>query len=378
MERQPGVTQWTALVGRTRERAALDALITAANPADRILVLRGEAGMGKSVLLDWAAERAAGAGVRVLRAVGVESESDLAFATLHQLLYPLLDRADSLAPAQRDALNQAFGVLEGRVPERFAISTAALALLQAVSREQRLLIVTDDVQWIDKSSALVLSFVLRRMGELPIAFLAATRGGWLSPLDLSAVRALEIPALEGGEAEQLLTAAHPGLAAEAARRILAEADGNPLALVELPRHLNRRQRSGREPLPPSLAMGEQLEHAFAGRLRSLPEVTRYSLLLAALGGRGPGGLRTIRAAAMKSWPGWTEDALDFADGSGLVRLDLHREEIVFRHPLVRSALVNMAPLVLLRGAHRALADALGDEPERQAWHLADAATGPDE
>ncbi|MEY9934099.1 DNA-binding CsgD family transcriptional regulator [Catenulispora sp. GP43] len=367
----------TALIGRLREQSVLDDLV-AAETNGRALMVTGGPGMGKSALLDWTADRAAALGRRVLRVVGSESESELAFATLHQILYPLLDRTDRLPAPQRDALQRALGLTDGPAPDRFVISAGTLALLQTVSVEQPVLVVADDTQWIDMSSAQVLAFVARRLAGLPVGLLAAARSGSPGPLDHASFRVLPLGPLGRDEAAQLLEASHPGLAEEPVRRILQEADGNPLALIELPVQLSDRQREGTAVLPAVLTLGTNLDRTFAGRLRTLSDATRYTLLLAALGGQGPGGLRKVRAAALKSWPGWTEAVLDGIAGSDLVGIDRHREEVVFSHPLVRSALVRAMPAAVVRSAHSALAQVADQDPERKAWHLASAVTGPDE
>ncbi|MEU6263278.1 LuxR family transcriptional regulator [Saccharopolyspora shandongensis] len=367
----------TAMIGRAAEVALLGSALRGVRETGAALLLRGDPGVGKSALLDWAEEYARQAGFRVLRAVGVETESELAFAALHQVLYPLLDRVESLPAVQQAALNRAFGADENAAPDRCALSSAALALVSQAAETQPVLLVVDDEQWIDASSAQVLDFIQRRVCALPVVFLAAVRVGWRNALDLAGIRTVEVAPLTPPESAALLARAHPDLGPAAVQRILAEAAGNPLALVEMPARLNQRQQRGIDPLPSSLPLGERLEAIFAGRLGSLPEVTRSGLLLAALAGGGAGGLRTVRAAA-QGREDWDEQSLQVAESSGLITVDPEREEIVFRHPLVRSALVRMTPPTVRRAAHRALAEVLAEDPMRRAWHLADAADGPDE
>jgi len=377
--RHPGMgrTGPVALVGRSAELAVLGSAIGQAHGAGTALLLRGEPGAGKTALLDWAAGRAAQAGLRVLRATGVEQESELAFATLHQILCPLLDRIDELPPAQQRMLNRAFGVVDDGAPDRFAISVAALALLEHAARTQPLLVIADDVQWVDASSAQVLGFIQRRIAAFPVVVLTAARNGWSNPVDSAGIDVLDVVPLSVQDAAALLASAHPSLAAQTARSVLGEAMGNPLALVELPAQLTWRQQRGADPLPSSLPLGERLEEGFAGRIRILPEPFRNTMLLAALTEQAPGGLRKVREAA-RAWHGWDEEALDAGQTGGLITLDAGSEKIVFRHPLVRSALVRMAPLVVRRAAHQALAEVLAADPVRRAWHLAEAADGPDE
>ncbi|MGW1157930.1 AAA family ATPase [Streptomyces sp. NPDC002519] len=362
-------------MGRAEELVLLASVLSGVRESGAALLLRGDAGVGKTALLQWAEDYAREAGTRVIRAEGAEQESELAFATLHQALYPLLDHMERLPPAQQAALNRAFGALDDEAPDRFAISAAALALLRFASRPHPLLVIVDDTHWIDASSAQVLGFVQRRIAALPVVLLTAARVGWGKPMDLTGVQAVDVAPLPPLEAAALLAREHPHLAIPTAERLLAEAAGNPLALVELPTRLDERQQRGIAPLPSALPLSDRLEDVFAGRVRALPEPARYGLLLAALAGSGAGGLRTVRAAA-QGWEGWSEQALQAAVGSGLVSIDFTREAIAFRHPLVRSAVVHVTPPVVRRAGHRALAEVLADQPERQAWHLADAAAGP--
>ncbi|MGW7530144.1 helix-turn-helix transcriptional regulator [Streptomyces sp. NPDC054783] len=366
-----------SLVGRSAELAVLGSAVDQVHEAGAALLLRGEPGVGKTVLLDWAADHAVQSGLRVLRAAGVEQESELAFSTLHQTLFPLLDRIKELPLAQQTALNRAFGVVDDGAPDRFTISVAALALLRHAAETQPVLLIADDVQWVDASSARVLGFIQRRIAPLPVVVLAAARNGWRNPLDSAGIDVLDVAPLSTQDAAALLASAYPGLAAPAARSVLGEAMGNPLALVELPAQLTRRQQRGADPLPSWLPLGERLEEGFAGQIRTLPQPVRNTMLLAALTGQGPGGLRTVREAA-RTWHGWDEEALDAGQTSRLVTVCAGSEKIEFRHPLVRSAVVRMAPLVVRRAAHQALAQVLTADPVRRAWHLAEAADGPDE
>ncbi|HEY5834146.1 helix-turn-helix transcriptional regulator [Streptomyces sp.] len=342
------------------------------------ILIQGDPGAGKTVLLEAVAARAGADGLRVLPVVGVETELELAFATLHQLLHPLLHRTADLPGFQRGVLEQVFAMRAGAAPDRFAISSAALALLQAAAREQPLLVVVDDAHWIDRSSAQVLAFMARRLTGTRAAFVIAARSGWTSFLDRAGLRVLTLGPLPDPDAVALLDSRYPGLSAGTRRRLIDEAQGNPLALVELPGQLTAGQREGAEPLPQTLPLGSRLEAVFADRIRELPEPTRFALLLAALEGQRPGSLRTVRAAAPLSEQEWDDKLLDASERTGLVRIDHVADQVTFRHPLARSCLVRMSPTAVRHSAHRALAAVLTGDPERRAWHLAHAAEGPDE
>jgi DNA-binding CsgD family transcriptional regulator len=366
------------LLGRDRELAALEAVVAGADPDGTALLLRGDPGVGKTALLGRAAELARRAGRRVLRSVGVEPEREMAFAVLHQALYPLLDDTSALPPAQRAAVERAFGFRDGSPPDPFAVCAAVRVLLRDAARRQPLLVVVDDLQWIDASSARVWEFVRHRLVGLPLVLLASLRTGYDSPVDLAGTGVLDIACLSPSGSADLLAHGHPDLAVSTAARVLRDAGGLPLALLELPGQLTDEQRSGAQALPDPLPLGPALERVFVGRIRSLPEVVRHTLLLAALCVPGPARLRTVRAAAQASWPGRSAEALDSAQASGLVTVDLRLDHMVFRHPLLRSALVGLASPTQLHQAHQALAQASADDPERRAWHLAAAAMGLDD
>ena len=361
------------LVGRTAELELMDSLSAGRHGGCPGLLLRGGPGVGKTALLDAAAARAAAAGVRVLRASAVEFEAEMDFSALHQMLYPLRHHADRLADHHRDVVDRIFGLAPGPSPDPSAASTAVLALLGEASVERPLLMIADGVPWIDRASATALGFVVRRVGEDPVVFLAAVRPGahtFCDQLDLS-VR--EIGPLGERAAAELLDARWPGLGPSVRRRVLAEAAGNPLALLELPAALSGRQRLGHVPLPPLLPLTGRLEAAFAAAVEGLPEPTRTALLMAAL---DPGiDLDTMRTATRDST---CVDALAPAREADLLHVDEAVGRLGFRHPLIRAAIVHLASAGERRRAHHALAAALTDLPERRAWHLAEAATGPDE
>ncbi|NJC73675.1 AAA family ATPase [Planosporangium thailandense] len=361
------------LVGRTAELEQIDSLLAGHRPIGPGLLLRGDPGVGKTALLDAAAARAQAAEMRVLRASGAEFEADIGFSALHQLLYPLRERADRLASRHRDVLHQVFGLAPGPAPDPLVVSTAVLALLGQVAAERPLLVLVDDVPWIDHASATVLGFVTRRIGNDPIAFLAAARTGVDSFFDQVRLPEREISPLGEQPAATLLDILHPNLPPPVRRRLLDEAAGNPLALRELPALLTERQRSGQDTLPAFLPLNGRLEAIFAAGVRALPAPTQQALLLAAL--EPDASLATIRSAAH----GRADvDDLAPAQQADLVRIDAVTGPMVFRHPLIRSAIVQTSSPAERRAAHQALAAALAGDPERRAWHLAEAATGPDE
>ncbi|MEU3445436.1 AAA family ATPase [Streptomyces griseoincarnatus] len=365
-------------MGRTRELHALEAMLGEVGNEGAVLLLQGDPGVGKTALLDAMAARARTNGLRVVRVVGIESEQELAFSALHQLLYPLFEHATELPAFQSTVLEQVLSIREGSDPGRFAISASALALLQAASRAQALSVVVDDVHWIDRSSAEVLTFMARRLSGCRAAFVMATRGGWNGFLDLKGMRVLNVGPLSASDALALLDSSHPGLAESTRLRLLEEAEGNPLAIVELPGQLTPAQRDGVDALPVNLPLSSRLESVFADRVRRLDAVTRFALLLTALDGQGPGNLRDIRAATAQAGLEWDESLLETGERTGLIRVDHLAEQITFRHPLVRSCVVHMSPAGRRRTAHRALAAIMEQQPERRAWHLAHAADEPDE
>ncbi|MEO5901387.1 MAG: AAA family ATPase [Ilumatobacteraceae bacterium] len=360
--RPPGRGQSGTLVGRSAELDRIAALL--ADPTGGSLVLRGDPGVGKTALLDIAVGMAQAAGRRVLRAAGVEYEAELAFSGLHQVLHPISDGFERLPSVQQQALDQAFAVVEGSPPNRLAISVAALAALEGAAHDQPVLIAIDDFQWIDASSAEVLLFIARRIAALPIAVLASTRRSG----DGLGLPQFEVDVLSDELAEQLLRSKAPALASAPMKRILSEAAGNPLALLELPAALEERQLTGLDPLPESLPLSTRVEGLFADRIRDLPSATRFLLLIAAV---GTDSLATVLAAADQS----DLDVLSPAVVANLVHVEEQR--VRFRHPLVRSSIFQMALPSQRRLAHQSLAAALADLPERRAWHLAAAAVGPD-
>jgi DNA-binding CsgD family transcriptional regulator/tetratricopeptide (TPR) repeat protein len=360
------------LRGRRGECAALDRLVADARAGrSGVLVLRGEAGAGKSALLEFVVARAPGC--RVARAAGVESEMELAFAGLHQLCGPMLDHLDRLPAPQRDALGTAFGVSAGGAPDRFLVGLAVLSLLADVAEEQPLVCVVDDAQWLDQASAQTLAFVARRLLAEPIALIFAARTGGPKH-GLEGLPELPVRGLSDHDARALLGAALRGPLDEAVRdRIVAESRGNPLALLELPRGLTPAELAGGFGLPGVTPLASLIEQGFVRRLEPLPAQTRRLLLTAAA---EPAGDVTLlwRAAGRL---GIGRDAAAAAQTAGLIEAG---PRVRFRHPLVRSAAYRSASAGDRRDVHAALAEVTDPvlDPDRRAWHRAHAAAGRDE
>ena len=362
----------TGLLDRHGERAVLDGVLDQARGgSSAVLVVRGEPGIGKTALLDYAAGRALG--FRVIRAWGVESEMELAFAGLHQLCVPMLGRLDQLPRPQRDALAVAFGMQEGPAPDRFLVGLAVLSLLAATAEDQPLACLVDDAQWLDRATVQCLAFAARRLLAEPVAMIFAAR----QPDDhheLAGLPGLTVTGLGDVDARTLLASAVGGrLDAEVRDRIVAETGGNPLALLQLPRGLGRAELAGGFWLPDPRPLASRIETSFLRQFRSLPrETQRLSLTAAA----EPTGDVTLlwRAAGLQGIP---DDAAAAAEDAGLIELG---GRVRFGHPLVRSAVYQAASAGDRRAAHRALAEATDPDADadRRAWHLAHAAPRPDE
>jgi DNA-binding CsgD family transcriptional regulator len=361
------------LVGRFEELRTVAELLDAGRDHGAAILMHGEAGIGKTALLAAATAAAHARGYQVLSASGLESEANLPYAGLHQLLRPLLDRASRLAGPQRSALLGAFGMAEVSSAEPFLIGLATLNLLADAATGAPLLLLVDDAHWLDEPTREVLAFVARRLESDPIVLLAAVRDGDRRMRDDVAMVELVVEALDGIEAAALLDARAPDLDAGARDRILVEAAGNPLALLELP--LAVRAALGKDgALPAVLPLTTRLERAFTSRVRRLPQPTRTLVLVAAI---DDGDDLTEILAAGTALVGDALDvhALDPAVTAGLVTVGDGR--LRFRHPLVRSA-VAQAGERARRAAHAALAEVLVDQPDRRAWHRAGAIAGQDE
>jgi len=358
------------LIGRRSECGVLDGLVAAARAGEsRALVVRGEPGVGKTALLDHAVGHASGC--RVLRTMGVQSEMELAFAALHQLLTPVLDRSDGLPTPQRDALAVAFGMTAGLAPDRFLVALAVLTLLSDVAEQQPLMCIVDDEQWLDRASAQVLAFVARRVYAESVVLVFATRK---TGDDLQGLPELVVEGLHEADARVLLDSVLAGpLDARVRDRLVSEARGNPLALLELPRESTPAKLAGGFGVPGTPSLLGELEEAFSERIDALPPTTRRLLALAAADPVGD-PLTVWRAAELLGIPA---AAATPATEDGLLEIDTRTR---FRHPLVRSAAYASASVTEQRELHAALAEVTDGwrDPDRRAWHRAQATPGPDE
>ena len=337
-----------------------------------VVVVWGDAGVGKTALLDYLVGHAPGC--RVARAAGIELEMELAFAGLHQLCAPFLDQLDQLPAPQRDALGTAFGLRAGEPPDRFLVGLAVLSLLTDAAGDRPLIVVLDDAQWLDRASAQVLGFVARRVAAESIVLVFAVREH-VGDGDLARLPELALGPLEDLDARALLASAMPGTMDDAVRdRIVEEAQGNPLALLELPRGRTTDAFAGGYAMPDGASVAGRIEETFRQRLASLPDDTRLLLLVAAA--EPAGDPDTIRAAA--GGLAIPIDAAEAARDSGL--LGQGGAHLRFRHPLVRSVVYREATPGHRRRVHAALAEATDGErdPDRRAWHRAAATIGPDE
>jgi DNA-binding CsgD family transcriptional regulator len=362
----------SGILGRRAECETLDRLLADVHAGQsRVLVLRGEAGVGKSALLEYLLD--SGPGCRTARTAGVESEMELAYAGLYQLCAPFLDRLERLPDPQREALGTVFGRSAGAPPDRFLVALAVLSLLSEVADERPLICLVDDAQWLDRASAQALAFAARRLLAEPLALLFAVR----KPTDyaeLSGLPELVVEGLAGDDARRLLESTIRGrLDDQLVERIVAETRGNPLALLELPRGMTPAELAGGFGLLDRDALAGCIEESFLRQLESLTPQTRCLLLTAAA--EPLGDLTLLWHAAERLGVGAESAAA--AEAAGLIELGAR---VRFRHPLVRSAVYRAAAPAERREVHRALAEATGREadPDRHAWHLAHAATGPDE
>ncbi|MEV7080004.1 AAA family ATPase [Streptomyces sp. NPDC093516] len=362
------------LVGRERDLDHILAVFE--RSAGGALLLSGDPGVGKSALLDAVAASAVRDRIRVLRAAGAEFEADISYSALNQILLPLHGSLDRLDRSGREAMSVALGFGAGTPPKRLVVCNATLALLRSAAEDGPVLLIVDDLPWVDRASAAVFGFVARRLSGDRIRFLAASRTGVDSFFDGSGLPAYELPALDRDAAARLVDQRFPDLAHLVRRRLLDAAQGNPLALLELPDALRAEQRLAREALPTVLPLGERLQSLFVSRVLSLPESTRTLLLLATLDGTGDLGV--LSAAAGETDGESDLRGLDPAERDGLVRIEDSPRRLVFRHPLIMSAAVEAATSSARREAHRALARVLSDKPEQRAWHLGEATLQPDE
>jgi DNA-binding CsgD family transcriptional regulator len=355
------------IVGRDRELGVVGGLMATATTGGGALLIHGETGIGKSALLERAVGLAQDAGMRVLLTTGVRTEANLPFAGLHQLLRPILSGLDALPKPQYTALGVAFGLVEGEAEDPFLIALATLTLLADAAARAPILVVADDVQWLDRPSADALAFVARRLGSDPLVMLVGLRDGEASPLDAAGIPELVLHPLNDREAREMVARIAPELAQPVRDRILQEAAGNPLALAELSATIRDDIAPG-EGLPDVLPLSARLEREFATRADDLPHDTQWLLLIAALEDRD--GVPEIVAAA-----GVPASAITPAIDARLIEVD--GASLRFRHPLIRSAVQQRATVEDKREAHLALAGVVGDS-DRAAWHRAAATDTPDE
>jgi DNA-binding CsgD family transcriptional regulator len=361
------------LVGRDRECARIDELVEGALAGESgALIVRGEPGIGKSALLDYAAARAEG--VDTLTTAGVEAEADLTFAGLYGLLRPILGRLSQLPELQANALAGALGLAPSTGSERFLVSAAVLGLLAEAAEQRPVLCLIEDAHWLDTPSAEALVFTARRLRAERIAIVFAVREGEGRTFEGRGLPELVLTGLEDEDARALLSDRSSELVPSVRERVLVEAAGNPLALLELPTGLSEEQRAGLEALPESVPLTARVQSAFAARIEGLPATTQTMLLIAAADDTGE--VATVVSAAAEL--GVTAEALDPAETSGVVRTD--GGKIAFRHPLVRAAVLGAATLAQRQRAHAALASVLTGEEhaDRRVWHHALATLTADE
>ncbi|MFG1931264.1 AAA family ATPase [Mycobacterium sp. NPDC048908] len=360
----------TGLIGRRAECEVLDQLLDSVRAGkSRVVVVHGEPGVGKTALLDYVGGRAEGC--RVIRATGVESEMELPYAALQQLCGPILDRLDRLQLPQRGALGAALGVTEGRTPDRLLIGLAVLSMFSDVAELQPLVCIVDDLQWIDKASAQILTFVARRLVADSVGLIVATR---VPNADTRTLPTLKVSGLKEADARGLLDRALTAPIDERVReQLVAETRGNPLALLELPRGRTVQELAGGFGLPVAEGLSAAMEESFRREFEAFPDNTRQLLLLAAAEPLGDPALLWRAAARLSICAEAAAPAVEaeFTEFGSRVR---------FRHPLARSAAYRSAPLHARQRAHGALAEVTDHEldPDRRAWHRAHAAAGPDD
>jgi DNA-binding CsgD family transcriptional regulator len=359
------------LIGRGSELRLLGGLVERVRDGGGAVVVRGEAGIGKSALLSEAARLAAAQRLRVLTTAGVQSEAQIAFAGLYQLLRPVLDQVDGLPPPQRAAVLAAFGRTDVSVPDLYLIALATLSMLGEAAAQAPILLVVEDAHWLDRASADVLTFVARRLDFEPVVLLAALRDGFGGAFDESGLSELALARLDRAAAELVVDARAPDLRPEVRERVLTEAAGNPLALVELPAVLN----AGDAATPTALLpLTTRLEQAFAARVSALPSATQTVLLVAALND-GDAQPETLAAATVIAGTPRTVEDVAPAIAARLVETD--GDHLHFRHPLMRSAIHQRAGVGDRHRAHAALAGVLTDA-DRRVWHRAASTAGHDD
>ncbi len=371
--KSPRLDSAETTIGRVDELALIHGFLARAAKDGNALFVLGEPGVGKTMFLDAGACAASESGARVLRAGGVEFETGMSFSGLNQVLLPVFGEFGRLTPSHRDSLNVALGLGDGQPPDGLVVSNATLALLRIAATDRPLVVIIDDVPWLDRASVRVLGFVARRLGGSRVGLLAAARPEEESFFDRAGLPELELLPLDTDAASGLIDERFPTLAPRVRERILTEAQGNPLALLELPAGLSDAQRTALQDLPLALPLSRRLQRLFASRIEELPRETRHMLLLMALSGTGD--LRSVvEATATNSGV----INLAVAERAGLTYVDQGTHRPSFRHPLTRSAVVELSTDDERRRAHLELAELWAHQPDRHAWHLAEATVGPDE
>lgn len=367
------VNVWTdRLIGRDRELATLGSLLDEAAAGGATLLLTGEPGVGKTALLAAAAEMATTAGFEVIRAGGVEYETDVSFAGLHQLVGPLSDDLRRLPRSSRMAIEVALGIGSGPAPERLAVLNASLALFRQAASRGPLLIVLDDLHWLDRASGAAVGFVGRRLRGSRIGLLGAIRPGVGGFFERAGLPEYEVAPLSQAEAMSLVARQYVHLPTRVMRRVVDEAQGNPLALLEFAASADGSRDGGHGRSAFSIGSSREVRTLYQARIERLPEPTRRLLLLAALDGSGDLGV-----LATASGPGGLDD-LAPAERDHLIVVDDRAGELRFRHPMIKSVVVERSTHDERRAAHLRLAERFADQPERRGHHLAEAAFAPDE
>src|SRR5258706_8481596 len=362
------------LVGRDAEIALLEKAVSEAAEHGGALVVTGAAGIGKTSLLDAATADARSRGYKVLAVTGLESEADLPYAGLHQLLQPVLQSAGALPEPQKNALLTALGMREGARPEVFLVALATLSLLDAVAGEGPLVVVADDFQWQDSATSAVLSFVARRLESTRILVFIGLRETFQTALRSQQLAEINVEPLSDKASAELLVCVAPDMDIQTRRLILDEALGNPLALLELPRALRLQGTDGREGALRSIPLTDRLERTFSAQARQLSRLTQAALLLIPLD-KDPTVGDVLDAVRKQLGERVTVDILQPAVDAGLI--SVAGSTASYRHPLMRSALDQAATEGQRRSAHLAFAEVITD-PDRQAWHRAKAVPGEDE
>jgi DNA-binding CsgD family transcriptional regulator len=364
-----------ALIGRDEELRVLTSLIDQVTDGGAAIVLLGDPGIGKTSLLRVAADRGRAVGHQVLAATGIQAEEHLPFAGLHHLLRPVLGDVDQLPATQQEALRTALGLSEAPPPQPFMIALATLNLLAGVAADRPVLVLVDDVQWLDQPTQDVLTFIARRVSSDPVVVIGVVRRGHDIAFAAAGLPELDLRGLDAAAARDVLASHAADLSYADQERIFRQAAGNPLALVELPLAIRVAADSGLETVPGLVPLTSRLERTFAARIADLPPLTRDAVLVAAVDSADDVPEILAGASALAGQP-VTVAALETAMASGLLRFDdLH---VHFRHPLVRSSVLQLETVTRRSAANAALAEVLADEPYRRTWHRAQSVSGQDD